>query len=229
MLDFSRLYARFDAPVTCGDCGKHCAPFNPSGKPFCCDIVHAVPAVYRQEWDFLRRRTNLWHEWNGPAEDEAGSAAELHASMPEHMLLLECTGPDTCQRPYRAVSCRQFPFFPYITSDLRFIGLAYDWEFENQCWVISHLEQVSGAFRQEFVGAFDEIFAAWEGEIEGYSYQSEDLREFFLHKKRRIPLLHRNGKNYLVSPLSERMQLMPAGWRRAFGPYRTAGEGPSSP
>ena len=46
------------------------------------------------------------------------------------MLLLACQGPAHCQRPFRALSCRQFPFFPYITADDRFIGLAYEWEFE---------------------------------------------------------------------------------------------------
>ena len=50
--------------------------------------------------------------------------------------MLACLGPAHCQRPFRAVSCRQFPFFPYISSSLRFIGLAHEWEFENTCWVM---------------------------------------------------------------------------------------------
>jgi len=60
-----QLYERFDAPITSFDCGQKCAPYHPGGKPFCCDICHAVPAAYGQEWDYLKQHTNLWHEWRG--------------------------------------------------------------------------------------------------------------------------------------------------------------------
>jgi hypothetical protein len=60
-LDFQEIYERFDTPITSIDCGAMCAPHNPSGKPFCCDICQAVPAAYHQEWEFLRQHTNLWH------------------------------------------------------------------------------------------------------------------------------------------------------------------------
>ncbi len=122
------------------------------------------------------------------------------------MLLLACLGPDRCQRQYRALSCRQFPFFPYITSDLRFLGLAYDWEFDALCWVISHLDQVTGEYRQQFIQTYDNLFAAWPAELMSYALRSQDMRECFIERRRRIPLLHRNGEAYLISPSSERMQ-----------------------
>ncbi|MBE0695777.1 MAG: hypothetical protein IH586_02535, partial [Anaerolineaceae bacterium] len=130
-IDVHRVYEQFNEPVTGVDCGKMCAPHNPTGKPFCCDICQAVPAVYRQEWAFLRQNTDLWHAWRGDeCTQEATSPNILRAETPENMLLLACKGPAHCQREYRALSCRQFPFFPFITSDYRFIGLAYDWSFE---------------------------------------------------------------------------------------------------
>ncbi|HPO57326.1 MAG TPA: hypothetical protein PLV53_00630 [Anaerolineaceae bacterium] len=143
-IDFRRLYDRFDAPVTEFDCGLLCAPHNPSGLPFCCDICQAVPVAYRQEWEYLRQNTGLWHPWQGsecPADP--ADPADLREQTPDHMVLLACQGPAHCQRNFRAVSCRQFPFFPYITADDRFLGLACEWEFENMCWVISHLETVT--------------------------------------------------------------------------------------
>ncbi len=206
-LDFHRIYAGFDAPVTAFDCGLLCAPHNPNGIPFCCDICHAVPAAYRQEWNYLRQHTDLWHEWRGDeCPQDPGDPAELRADTPDHMLLLACKGPAHCQRNYRAISCRQFPFFPYITSDDRFIGLAYEWEFESTCWVIRNLGAVTDAYRGEFVRTYDELFTRWEEDFDGYALLSAEMRQRFAAQKRRIPLLHRNGGYYLLSPVSERLR-----------------------
>src|SRR5690606_34927409 len=142
------FYDAFDAPIAAFDCGQRCAPYNPSGKPFCCDICHAVPTAYQPEWDYLRVSTDLWHEWQADKcvdseEERQSELARLRAETPDNMVLLECLGPQACQRDYRALTCRQFPFFPYLTSDYRFIGLAYYWEYEEQCWVISNLAAVT--------------------------------------------------------------------------------------
>jgi len=47
------------------------------------------------------------------------------------MVLLACLGLSQCQHDFRALSCQQFPFFPYVSADYRFLGLAYEWEFEK--------------------------------------------------------------------------------------------------
>lgn len=240
LLQIRELYDHFDTPVTDFDCGSMCAPHNPSGKPFCCDICHAVPAVYHQEWHYLQRSTDLWHEWRGDecagnlAADSAGEhkagleidpseRAALLEDTPDHMLLLACQGPNRCQREYRAVSCRQFPFFPYISSDDRFTGLAYEWEFEPVCWVISNLGSVTERYRDEFVATYDDLFARWQDELEGYAAKSEEMRLYFAALKRRIPILHRRGGYYLLSPGSERLQRVDPGRFRRFGPYRQNG------
>ncbi len=197
--DIRKLYDAFDAPVVPLDCGKKCAPDNPSGKPFCCDICHAVPAAYRQEWAYLQPRTDLWHAWRGdecPADPT--DPEELRADTPEHMLLLACKGPLECQRAYRAVSCRQFPFYPYISTRGRFAGLSYDWVFEQQCWVIQHLEAVTQAYRAEFVRLYDRLFASLSGDLDGYANYSEQARDYFRSQRRPLPLLHRNGRKYML-------------------------------
>jgi hypothetical protein len=206
-IDFHTLYGRFDAPVVPIDCGRMCAPQNPNGKPFCCDICHAVPAVYHPEWAYLSSHTDLWHIWRGDeCTENPEDPALLLADTPEHMLLLACLGPQRCQRAYRALSCRQFPFTPYISSRLRFLGLTFDWEFESTCWVIRHLDQVTEAYRFEFIQTYEQLFAAWPGEWQGYIVQSEDIRAHYTVLKRRIPLLHRDGGLYQISPVSERMR-----------------------
>lgn len=223
LLDVRRFYELFNALVTRIDCGKKCAPHNLTGKPFCCDICQAVPAAYKQEWQYLRRSTDLWHEWRGDeCPQDPGDPEELRAQMPETMLLLACLGPSHCQRDFRAISCRQFPFFPYITSTYRFIGLAYDWEFEKSCWVLSNLGEVTETYRREFIDAFDTLFSLWPNEMDSYAEQSELARGYFAGHRRRIPVLHRSGQFVLVSPRSERIQRVGAERLKRFGPY--AGE-----
>jgi hypothetical protein len=225
-LEIRQLYDRFNASVTPVDCGQMCAPHNPSGKPFCCDICHAVPAAYHQEWKYLKANTDLWHPWRGDeCPSETGDPAFLLEQTPKHMRLLACKGPALCQRPFRALSCRQFPFFPYVSSDYRFLGLAYEWEFEPVCWVISNLGQVTDEFRHEFVRIFDELFALWQEEFESYATRSEEMRAVFAEKRRRIPILHRNGGYYLLSPGSERMVKVTTEKFQQFGPYLDKNQG----
>jgi len=202
-VDFFVLYRRFNAPITAingqpVDCGAYCAQHNPSGKPYCCDIACAAPAAYHQEWLQLQNATDLWHEYH-PAQGE-------EADLPEHMTLLACLGPDRCQRQFRAISCRQFPFFPYITADDRFIGLAYDWTFADRCWVIQNLWAVTDDYQREFVAVYDHLFDRVPGDYDSYYNLSAQMRAVFARHRRRIPILHRRGGLYLLSPRSERLQ-----------------------
>lgn len=219
-LNLRAIYQQFNTPVTEFDCGLKCAPFNSNGIPFCCDICHAVPAVYLQEWVYLRQRTDLWSVWRGDeCAQEHENPAELRAQTPEHMTLLACKGPAHCQRQFRAISCRQFPFFPYITGKGRFIGLAYEWRYEPTCWVISHLASVTEAFRAEFIRLYDELLGLWDEEFLSYVLLSQEMREHFIAEKRRIPLIHRKGGYYLLDPTNERLQRISADALPRFGPY----------
>jgi hypothetical protein len=220
-INFRKMYDRFDSPITAVDCGLMCAPYNPLGKPFCCDICQAVPALYDQEWDYLQENTKLWKQWQGTECPEGKDRIEeLLASTPENMILGACLGPQKCQRGFRAVSCRQFPFFPYITEDYRFIGLAYEWAFEESCWVINHLDEVLPEYRREFIATYDALFDQWPNEMDSYADLSAEMREDFIQQKRRIPILHRNGQNYLLSPASDKLAKTDLSSYRKFGYYR---------
>ena len=143
----------------------------------------------------------------------------LKADTPDDMILLACLGPSRCEREFRALSCRQFPFFPYVTSNYRFLGLAYEWEFESKCWVISNLSEVTQKYRNEFIQTYDRLFSLFQDEFENYADHSEKLRDEFVGRKRRFPLLHRNGRTYLVSPATERLSLVDADELPTFAPY----------
>lgn len=222
--DLLSLYAGFNLPVTRQDCGQMCIRHNPAGKPFCCDICHAVPAAYTAEWELLQPRTNLWHPWQADEctreVDPVGNEKRLRASTPTYMYLLACSGHQNCQREYRLISCRAFPFFPYITQDHRFLGLAYDWEFENTCWVISNLHLVTPEFRGQFLLTWDALLSLFQDEWDAYALRSEEMRRHFGAAKRRIPILHRNGAFHLLSPASGRIRRVDPSSLSRFGPYR---------
>ena len=219
--DIRSLYNGFQSPIATLDCGRKCAPHNPSGKPFCCDICQAVPAAYQSEWSYLAGNTGLWHQWRGDecAETKPKAVSRLKGETPSNMILLACLGPSECQRNFRALSCRQFPFFPYVTSDYRFIGLAYQWQFEQKCWVISNLHSVTDTYKQEFVRTYDGLFALFQEEFEQYAYHSELMRAEFTRRRKRFPLLHRNGGCYLVGPRNERLNPMRPDRLARFGVY----------
>jgi hypothetical protein len=220
-IDIRAAYDRFHTPVTSFDCGLKCAPYNPAGKPFCCDICHAVPSAYHQEWAYLKYSTDLWHLWRG---DECAANPEdpaiLAGETPETMVLLACLGPDHCQREYRSFSCRQFPFFPYITSDYGFLGLAYNWELEDTCWVISHLDQVSATYQREFVEFYDDFFSTWPHELDHYAVRSEQMRKFFIAQNRSITIFHRDGGCFLLRPINARLRSIDPQRLPRYGPYR---------
>ena len=221
------FYDKFNAPIAEFDCGSKCAPHNPGGIPFCCDICHAVPTAYQDEWDYLQLNTDLWHEWKADkcgetTEESAEEIARLEAETPENMILAECLGPAKCQRDFRALTCRQFPFFPYIDSQGEFLGLSYYWEYEEACWVISNLRVVTPEYQRQFIAAFEEIFARMPEELETYQYHAEVMRDEFNEKRRAIPLLHRNGFAYKISSHNERMRRIPVEKLGKFGPYQIA-------
>lgn len=202
--DFRALYDAFDAPIVPLDCGQMCAPHNPNGVPFCCDITHSVPVAFHLEWRYLQANTDLWHVWKGQESNmDQRQERDLIGGTPDHMTLLACQGDAHCQRNYRAISCRQYPFFPYITSDLRFIGLAYDWTMTEKCWVLQHLDQVTDEYREQFVATYDYLLEEMRGEMKGYYLLSEELRDYAEENDRPVTILHRDGGILEIDPLME--------------------------
>jgi len=222
-IQFRNLYEGFDTPLTGLDCGLKCAPYNPRGIPFCCDLEYTVPVAYQSEWRYLSGRTSLWRPWRGGASaGEKEAFADLQRQIPEHLCLLQCRGARSCVRPYRTLSCRQFPFFPYLNSHARFIGITYDWEFRHQCWVISNLRLVSDIYMKEFIHTFDQLFQTWPEDMQCYADLCAETRAYYQAERRRIPLLHRDGSFCLVSPGSERVQRVTAERLPRFTPYTSA-------
>ena len=59
--------------------------------------------------------------------------------------------------------------------------------------MISNLDQVSTAYRKEFIDLYDHLLYEYPKEYDSYYFLSEDMREAFKKRRRRIPILHRDG------------------------------------
>jgi hypothetical protein len=218
-VDFATLYAQFRSPIAELDCGRKCAPYNENGVPFCCDTSHTIPSAYPEEWQYLQTSTDLWHAWQSEDDNETN---RLQSMAPSGHTLIACLGHELCQRNFRSISCRAFPFYPYISEIGEFIGLTYYWEYEDRCWVISNLEVVRPEYRQEFIAAYDEIFVKLPDEWENFCYHSSYMRKTFANRRRAIPLLHRDGDNYSVSPISGNFRRLVRRKFPKFGVYQIA-------
>jgi hypothetical protein len=86
--------------------------------------------------------------------------------------------------------------------------------------VISHLGQVRAEYRDEFVRVYDALFMARQTELESYAIRSEEMRAVFQARRRRFPILHRDGGYLLISPGSERARRVTPERLERFGPYR---------
>jgi hypothetical protein len=217
--DFANIFTNFDAPISVLDCGKKCAPYNEYGVPFCCDTHHALPMAYQSEWAYLESNTNLWHLYEADDPDET---ERLQAVIPDEQVLIECLGHKLCQRNFRSITCRTFPFFPYITLERAFIGLSYYWEYEERCWVINHLDVVSSNYSCQFIATYDRLFEHYPDELENFRFQSITMRRVFGRQKRTIPLLHRDGKSYVVTPRNGALEPIDPAQLPKYGPYEIA-------
>jgi hypothetical protein len=215
--DFARIYDRFQAPIARFDCGRKCAPLN-GGEPVCCSTQNAVPLVLKTEWQLLKSRTRMWHLF----EPFDGPTRRMVANLHSTCTAIECKGARHCERENRALACRSFPFFPYITRERAFIGLAYYWDFEDSCWVISNLAVVDRAFVREFVAAHEVLFAADPDEYETFRNHAASMRRVFSRKNRFIPLIGRDGGFFKVLPRGGRVVPADPDDFPKHGPYRSA-------
>ena len=218
-----KIYNDFNSPITEVDCGEKCSPHNEYGIPFCCDIKKVIPSAYREEWDFLTEQTDLWQIYV-PENEEIRK--DLEQNLPECQVGIVCKGYNYCQRQYRSIACRSFPFYPYIDDEGNFIGLAYFWKYEDICWVISNLDLVETRYIDEFVQAYERIFDIYKDEWENYRYYSMIMRKEFGKMHREIIVLHRNHEIVKIYPSHSTLSIISKKDLKKFGVFKLIDEMP---
>jgi len=196
--DFAEVYRRHQAPISLiHDCGQKCAPIN-EGIPVCCDLEQAMPLVDPGEWELLQARTTMWSVYTPKTKYEK----KEYGDGSDGCKAIVCRGVKHCERDNRSLACRSFPFFPYFNPDKTFFGLGYYWAFEGLCWVMSNLTIVEKPFIDEMIDAHEFLFSRDRDWHDTYVTFSASMRGAFTKKKRRIPVLGRDGKLYWVLPAS---------------------------
>jgi hypothetical protein len=198
---YERIYRMFVAPVSAFDCGAKCAPHN-GGVPVCCSTDGAIPIVDKHEWSLLKSRSDLWREFVPPDKATEKELSDLH----EDCVAIACKGARHCERDNRSMSCRTFPFFPYIDRDGDVLGMSVFWTFEDRCWVQSQLQIVNLRFLDEFLAAYETLFDADPGEFGANRDHSASMRRVFGRAGRAIPLLGRDGRLYKILPRSHAIE-----------------------
>ena len=211
---FKELYRGFSLPLSDIDCGEKCGPYNDYGVPVCCDIKLLVPTVYDLEWLYLQKETNLWRPWQGDWD--------LKDELQEGQVLVECLGYQDCQRPFRSLTCRAFPFYPYLDSAGIFAGLAYYHEYQEKCWIISNLTAVSQAYKLEFKLAFEKIFQSYPESRQNYYQYSQYMREEAANRGDQIVLLDFMKSVFFVDPETEELQQVDFNDLLSYGPFGIA-------
>ena len=204
--DFANLYDGFNASVSRFDCGRKCAPLN-DGEPVCCSTQNAVPVVHKVEWELLKTRTDLWSKFK-PYDYSTRMIVE---ELTSDCMAIHCKGARHCERDNRSLSCRAFPFFPYLTREDAFVGLACFWGFEDRCWVQSNLQIVDRRYVRQFVAAYELLFAFDPEERRANWEESVSARAVFARWNRPMPLIGRDGEFLLVEPRTHRIR--PSHWR----------------
>jgi hypothetical protein len=213
---FQELYNQFSSPLTEIDCGEKCGPYNDYGVPVCCDINLLIPAAFEKEWNYLQNTTDLWKPWRGKSDSEH---QDLENHLQDGQVLLECLGYQHCQRDFRSITCRAFPFFPYISGAGDFIGLAYYRDFKDQCWIISNLKLVSQKYKQEFQKAYLRIFEEYPQSKESYFDYSSSIRDSTHIDGQQLVVMDFYESVYFVDPLTEKMTMTNYDDLDRYGPF----------
>jgi len=212
---FEDIYRKFASPLSNIDCGEKCGPFNEYGVPVCCDISMIIPSAYREEWAYLEKNTDLWRPWRSSNPVDT----ILEDEVQEGQVLLKCQGYQKCQRQFRTLTCRAFPFFPYLDSQGNFLGLAYFLEYREMCWILSNLSTVTTTYKAEFQQAFELLFEKYPKSKESYSQYSAYLREENGLSGDKIILLDFQGNVFGLDPVSEISYQMSYQDLESFGPF----------
>ncbi len=168
--EIEAIYALMDEPPVSYDCGRLC---DDGTGPLCCQTRNAVPSVYRWEWQYLKKRTSMWHLWRPRNDRERRDLVDCKTACDVYV---ECEGASRCDRSFRAFVCRTFPLEPYIENDWSMSGLVFNTDFENICPLTSRPRDLRPRFIMAAVEAWHWLIRVEHEMHEVYRDWSQALR-----------------------------------------------------
>ena len=186
--DIEFIYRNFDSTPTSFDCGKVCAPKN-EGIPFCCDSGWLLPVMYKREFAYLKEKTNLWKRFRPKTKHEKNIVEETD----KETVFGECLGHERCDRRYRSVSCRIFPFEPYLDLEGNLLGIVFNYTLGNKCPLVDKPKLISKKFISDQIRMWNYIFKKELSERDVYRDQSIQIRRYLSRKRKPIYILTPKG------------------------------------
>jgi hypothetical protein len=151
--DFEYLYKLLTAPIVDFDCGAICSLTN-EGVPVCCESDSVVPILYKNEYKYVSSKCSLWREFYPETKEDK----KLIEESGYDDVLCICRGAKDCNREYRSMVCRTFPFYPYLDKKGNFLGLTYNYDFEGSCLLIGRPKIVNTEYIHQAIDAWKYIF-----------------------------------------------------------------------
>lgn len=179
-------YDLLDEALTPYDCGKLCSPKN-GGEPFCCSVENAVPMLYREEFKYLSRRSDLWDRWK---PDNARDKKQKKDDETEILIFCECKGVQHCERENRSVGCRTFPLEPYFDAEGNFVALIFMKEFRNKCPLMSRLKDIKQSVVDKHYEFWRFIMDKKSDELDLYRSASRGWRISATKRGVKLPILY---------------------------------------
>ena len=181
-----RFYRLLSVRMTDFDCGRLCAPGN-DGVPYCCDGSRCVPVLFREEYEWHRRRYSFWRRMPVRTKQDR----ELVGRARAYNVFGSCPGPGGCRRPCRALVCRLFPFEPFVRDDGRVLGLVYQEERKQDCPLIGKPKGVyNPAYIRNAVRVWQEILDSVSSERDLYIGESRKRERRAARTGKRHRVLH---------------------------------------
>lgn len=213
-LNIEKLLKDFDAPVTAFDCGQLCAPAN-GGVPVCCESSGVIPVLYKNEFELLQTRSDLWQAFKPSCKDERAMVTD-HGDYQ----LAVCTKSCASERENRSLNCRSFPFLPYFDHDDEIVGLVYDFEAaEGKCPLVDLPQTITKNYISEAVAFWKAVSASDSDELEFYRDESNRLRKRLRKVGETVEVLVEEGVLAYPTRKSEWAQIKESGEKLALTPF----------
>ncbi|MBN1115372.1 MAG: hypothetical protein JXA66_08530 [Oligoflexia bacterium] len=186
--DFRYLYNILDANITDFDCGAICALEN-DGVPVCCEVNVVIPILYKNEYKYVNRHCKLWKRF----KPENAHDKRLIKDCGYDDIMAICRGHKDCNRNYRSMVCRTFPFYPFIEKNGNFLGLTYNYDFENKCILVGHPGMVNPVYIKQSLKAWNYVFDKDEAEYDAHYDLSRVIENKRRRKGKKIDIINTEG------------------------------------
>ncbi|MBD3317643.1 MAG: hypothetical protein GF344_17790 [Chitinivibrionales bacterium] len=169
--ELEELYELLSMDMLSYNCGELCAPGN-DGVPYCCDT--AVPALYKEEYAWQRKKGVYWKRMRCSTKDERTLRESIE--WDGYAVAAYCPGPDRCDRLRRALVCRTYPLEPHLDGRGELLGLTFNYSPDHRCPLV---KKPKVRFRREYIRNAVKV---WRRLLELYPEE----RAIFIDESRRV-------------------------------------------